>query len=157
MLISNDRISSVNLFRRYEYKYLISPELVDPIRKFLLSYCYMDPFAQKEPDKFYTVQNLYLDSADYRTYWDAQEEAPSRFKLRFRSYGSDPAAWNKFEIKRRLNDVCYKTSVKVRYKTWPEMSIIEVPHTSIKPHRVPIRLFKDSWLLPICSMQSRKC
>ena len=119
MLLSNDSNSSVISFRRYEYKYLISPELMNPIRKFLLSYCYLDPFAHKEPDEFYAVQNLYLDSADYRAYQDAQLEAPSRLKLRIRAYGRDPAALTKFEIKRRFNDVCYKTSVKVCHKTWP--------------------------------------
>jgi hypothetical protein len=113
--------SSVTSFRRHEYKYLIPQSLMEPVRDFILPYCDMDPFAHDEADEFYKVKTLYLDSADHKCYWDLQEEAESRFELRVRAYGRDSGGSVKLEIKRRFNDVCYKTAVKVHEEIWPEL------------------------------------
>jgi hypothetical protein len=106
-------------FPRYEYKYLISPDLMEPIRSFIKPYCDIDPYADRESDKFYTIRTLYLDTADYRTYRDKEGEAPARFKLRVRTYGNDLVGPVKFEVKHRLNDVYLKTSLVVPGEQWP--------------------------------------
>jgi SPX domain protein involved in polyphosphate accumulation len=107
--------------QRYELKYLISPELIDPIISFIRPYCRMDPFSERAKDKYYCIKTLYLDSPDYRTYWDVQEKAASRFKLRIRIYGNDDTGLVKFEIKRRFKDICLKTTVNVHDEMWPEL------------------------------------
>jgi SPX domain protein involved in polyphosphate accumulation len=119
--------NSIISFRRYEFKYLISPSLMEPIRNFIRPYCDMDPYAQEESDEFYTVKTFYLDSADYRSYRDVLEEVPSRFTLRIRAYGKNPGGLVKLEIKRRFNDVCYKASVKVHEKLWPKLFLLQWP------------------------------
>jgi hypothetical protein len=107
--------------QRYEYKYLIHPELIDPIVSFIRPYCRMDPYAEKAKDKYYYIKTLYLDSPDYRTYWDVREEVASRFKLRIRIYGNDDTGLVKFEVKRRFKDICLKTTVTLHDEMWPEL------------------------------------
>ena len=94
---------------------------MEPIRRFIRPYCDLDPYARRETDGFYAVRTLYLDSEDYKTYWDAQEEIPSRFKLRIRTYGRNAESFVKFEIKRHFNDVCYKTSVRANEEIWARL------------------------------------
>lgn len=106
-------------FQRYEYKYIIPSDLMEPIRSFIRPYCDMDPYAERERDKFYTIRTLYLDSAAYRTYWDKVEEVPDRFKLRIRTYGRNSHGPVKFEVKRRFNDIFVKSSVVVPEVAWP--------------------------------------
>lgn len=110
-----------NVFQRYEYKYVIPASLMAPIRAFIRPYCELDSFAGREPQKFYTIRTLYLDSPGYRTYWDKQHEVPVRFKLRIRTYGDGGGGPVKFEIKRRINEVVRKTWLGVPPETWPAL------------------------------------
>jgi hypothetical protein len=123
MLVPHQKHENAFSLQRYEYKYIIPPEMIHPIVSFIRPYCSMDPYSEKAKDNFYPIKSLYLDSPGYMTYWDVREELASRFKLRLRiySYGSDDAGLVKFEIKRRFKDICLKTTVKVRDKTWPEL------------------------------------
>lgn len=107
------------VFQRYEYKYLIPPGLMQPIRGFIRPYCEMDWFAAREREQFYTITSLYFDTEGYKTYWDKEEEVPTRFKLRVRTYGNGCDGPVKFEVKRRFNEVSRKTRVDVPRETWP--------------------------------------
>jgi SPX domain protein involved in polyphosphate accumulation len=109
------------VFQRYEYKYVIPPDLMGSIRSFLRPYCEMDWYAAREEDKFYTITSLYLDTSGYKTYWDKEHEAPTRFKLRIRTYGRRCEGPVKFEVKRRLNEVSRKSWVVVPSNTWPTL------------------------------------
>ena len=90
----------------------------------------MDRFAAREPEKFYTITSLYLDTDGYKTFWDKQSDAPSRFKLRVRTYGDETGGPVKFEIKRFLNEITRKTSVQSRRASGPACSRLP-PGTSI--------------------------
>ena len=103
---------------RHELKYTIAPELMDPIRAFLRPYCRMDEHAAREKEGFYTITCLYLDDDRYRMFWDAEERAPVRAKLRVRGYGEAPHQIVKFEIKRRIDDLVVKSSVTVPGDSW---------------------------------------
>jgi hypothetical protein len=116
---------------RSEYKYVVPPSLVDPIRASLHPYCVLDPFAEREPGGFYLINTLYLDTPDLRLYWDKENEVPDRFKQRIRTYGADADGPVKFEIKRRFNDVYLKTSVFVPRERWPEL--LENPAAAREP------------------------
>jgi SPX domain protein involved in polyphosphate accumulation len=124
MFASQKKHDDAISLQRYEHKYLIHPELIDPIVSFIRPYCRMDPFAQEASDQYYPIKTLYLDSPDYRTYWDAREEVASRFKLRIRVYGDDDSGLVKFEIKRRFKDVCLKTTINLHGETWPELLVL---------------------------------
>lgn len=110
-----------SVFQRYEYKYTIPAGLVAPIRASLQPYCNIDPNAAREPEGFYTITTLYLDSDDYRTFWDKEGEAPQRYKLRVRTYGLEADGPVKFEVKRRFNDVFRKSRVSVPREEWPAL------------------------------------
>jgi hypothetical protein len=104
--------------QRYEYKYLIPPTLIEPIRSFIAPYCVLDPHSERAPENFYTIRTLYLDSAAYKTYWDKIYDVPNRFKLRIRTYGQGTSAPVKFEVKRRFNEVSVKTSLAMPCAGW---------------------------------------
>ncbi len=106
---------------RYEYKYVIPSDLLDPIRSCIAPYCDMDPYAARESGRFYAIRTLYLDSDDYRTFRDKEDDVTHRFKLRVRTYGRDSAGPVKFEVKRRFNDVFLKSSVVVPADDWPRL------------------------------------
>ncbi|MCW5981106.1 MAG: polyphosphate polymerase domain-containing protein [Bryobacteraceae bacterium] len=114
---SNGVVDSV-VFQRYEFKYLIAPEFVEPIRRFIAPYCDMDRFAGRERDRFYTITSLYLDTRGYKSYWDKEHDALARLKLRIRTYGEDSDGPVKFEVKRRFNEVRRKSSVEVPRIGW---------------------------------------
>lgn len=109
------------VFQRYEYKYTIPARLMAPIQAFLRPYCDLDPYAAREPEGFYTITTLYLDSDGYKTFWDKEGEVPHRFKLRVRTYGPQADGPVKFEVKRRFNDVFRKTRVGVPRHGWPSL------------------------------------
>jgi hypothetical protein len=114
-------LRDATVFQRYEYKYTIPARLMAPIRAFLLPYCDLDPYAAREPEGFYTITTLYLDSDGYKTFRDKEEEAPQRYKLRVRTYGAQADGPVKFEIKRRFLDVFRKSRVGVPRKGWPSL------------------------------------
>jgi SPX domain protein involved in polyphosphate accumulation len=119
MFVPHQRYVDAFSLQRYEYKYLIPPELVDPIISFIRPYCSIDPYSARAKDNYYPLKSLYLDSAGYRTYWDVREEVSSRFKLRIRAYDNDDTGLVKFEIKRRFKDIFLKTTVSVHSVAWP--------------------------------------
>lgn len=123
MSVHTRRMPAANgvVFQRYEYKYVIAPGLVEPIRSFLRPYCEMDRYAAREDGKFYTITSLYLDNAALKTYWDKEADVPNRFKLRVRTYGRFADGPVKFEIKRRFNEVSRKTWVEVPRDIWPAL------------------------------------
>lgn len=108
-------------FQRYEYKYVIPAGMLAPICAFIRPYCDMDRYAAREPENFYTISSLYLDTDGYKTFWDKEQEVPVRFKIRVRTYGELADGPVKFEIKRRFNEVSRKTWVEVPRDSWPAL------------------------------------
>jgi hypothetical protein len=99
--------------QRFEIKYLVREETARAIRRFVSCYLRPDEFAATLPDQAYPVHSLYLDSPDLTTYQAVQTGEKNRFKLRIRYY-SDADEVVYFEIKRRTNEVIFKTRAKVR-------------------------------------------
>lgn len=104
---------------RYEFKYLLTPEEVPPIRRFLLRYCLPDTNAYGT--EWYSIRSLYLDTPDYAFYRTSVEKAVERIKLRVRGYttGTGPL---KLEVKRRVGDVVTKTSLNTTPAIWAELT-----------------------------------
>jgi len=108
-------------FQRYEYKYVIPASLREPICSFIRPYCDMDQHAVCEPEKFYTISSLYLDTDSFKTFWDKEQEVPVRYKIRIRTYGERADGPVKFEIKRRFNEISRKSWVEVPRHSWPDL------------------------------------
>src|SRR5687767_5987969 len=99
---------------RYEYKYLLTPDEVPEVRRFLLRYCSADVYAQGA--EWYGIQSLYFDTPTKTFFRASAEQAVERMKLRVRGYstGTGPV---KLEIKKRVGDVVSKSSLVVSRDT----------------------------------------
>ena len=75
-----------SLLERYELKYLIPEDMVEPISKFVEIYCNKDYYSQTNPSGFYTVKNLYFDTPFFLFLKKRQEGAETKFNMRVRKY-----------------------------------------------------------------------
>lgn len=106
-------------FNRYELKYLVPVEQIDPIREELAQRMVRDPYAGPQG---YPVWSTYYDTASLRFYWEKIEGLKFRRKLRIRRYGdvdstvADDAPVS-VEIKQRVNRVTQKRRVMLPYGT----------------------------------------
>jgi VTC domain len=113
MIKSTTEAVSPLILERYELKYLIPLDLVEPISQYAEMYCEMDYYSQIEPEHFYVINSLYFDSDDFKIFNYKQLSQSNRFNLRIRSYGSNPKPPYFFEVKKKSNDVVRKIRGKV--------------------------------------------
>jgi SPX domain protein involved in polyphosphate accumulation len=96
---------------RFECKYMIPRHQVPAIRQWMLMFLAPDRFAMRHPGYVYSINSLYLDSADYELYRTTAVGMKNRFKLRIRCYDDNPATPLFFEIKRRVDRIIRKSRV----------------------------------------------
>lgn len=114
-------LSVIAPLERYEFKYLVTPELMDPIRDAVLPYCSPDPNA-KGRGKSYTITTLYLDSPDFSFYRAKKNRHMDRIKLRIRTYGERADGPVFFEVKRRFKDMVIKHRSRVDRALWQQLA-----------------------------------
>ncbi len=103
-----------SLIHRYELKYTIPMSWIPDIRRFIEPYCVMDKYSQREPDNFYLINNIYLDSPNYLFLNNRLERVENRINMRVRSYGSDSDTPPFFlEIKQKSANVIQKVRCMV--------------------------------------------
>ncbi len=107
-----------SLLERYELKYLIPFEMIDPISKFASVYCSMDNYSLNSEGGFYRVNSLYLDSPDYIFLRMRLEGLENRINMRVRSYGENPEIPYFLEIKQKTAGVVRKYRASVTRKDW---------------------------------------
>lgn len=112
---------------RLEYKYRVDEATAAAVRDYIATYLDPDPNALEATTVGYTVNNLYLDSDDLRTYLDGVSDTRDRFKLRVRSYTEAAAAPLYCEIKRRVNDETIKTRGAVHREALDSLLAGELP------------------------------
>jgi len=105
--------------QRFELKYRVSNTTALAIREFLRSYLVLDEFSEGKPEYSYGNFSLYLDSDDYRLYWDVINGNMNRYKLRLRYYDNLPESPVFFEIKRRTDNAILKKRAAVRREAVP--------------------------------------
>lgn len=113
--------SSPLLFERYELKFLIPEELIDDICEFVEIYCELDPFSAREPDKFYKVNNIYLDSPNYLFLKKRLSGIDHRFNMRIRAYGDNPQFPYFCEVKHKTMGIVKKKRAKISDENWAEL------------------------------------
>ena len=91
---------------RYEFKYVLPRHLRSPLTADLRSFA--TPDAHTDPEGYYTVRSLYLDSLDWGCFFDKAAGLSQRHKLRIRAYVSVDSPTIKFEIKRRQGNKIHK-------------------------------------------------
>ncbi len=113
--------SSPLLFERYELKFLVPIELVDQISEFVEIYCELDPFSSIEPDNYYKVNNIYLDSPNYLFLERRLAGVDHRFNMRIRSYGDTPKFPFFCEVKHKTMGVVKKKRAKIYEDNWADV------------------------------------
>lgn len=107
--------------KRYELKYVIPMEMVEPISKAIEGHCLMDYYSQISHDKFYTINSLYFDTHDYRFLRGKLEGDDPGYSFRVRSYGDLPKPPYFTEIKIKQNDISTKLRAKLNDTSWDEI------------------------------------
>ncbi|SDU46146.1 polyphosphate polymerase domain-containing protein [Desulfobacula phenolica] len=109
------------LLERYELKFLIPTEMIDPISKFASVYCSLDKYALDAPNGYYRVNSIYLDSPEYLFLRRRLEGVQNRFNMRVRSYGDHPELPYFLEIKQKTGGVARKYRAAVTDKDWSKV------------------------------------
>jgi len=111
-MINTVQVEIPQILERYELKYHIPFDLVEPISDFVKPYCSLDRYSEIEENNFYVINNLYLDSVFYTFLKNRLEGAEKRFNMRIRSYGKKPVPPYFFEIKHKEGDIIKKFRAK---------------------------------------------
>ncbi len=98
----------INVFRRYELKYLLTSEQKKKILRTIEPYMQLDKYGRT------TIRNLYLDTPDYRLIRRSIEKPAYKEKIRIRSYSRVERNENVFvELKKKYDRVVYKRRVSL--------------------------------------------
>lgn len=101
---------------RYELKYLLRREQIEPLLDELLQTLQRDPHSNALG--MYPITSLYYDTPDYKAYWDKLDGQRSRRKVRVRVYGDStitPETMAFLEVKQRINKLMRKRRVALPY------------------------------------------
>jgi hypothetical protein len=104
---------------RYELKYLISEAQAVAISEFIKVHMPEDRYSKLQPEGYYPIVSLYLDSEDLTLCKESLSGKKNRFKLRIRSYSDDEQYPTFFEIKRRISNVIMKSRAPARHQDVP--------------------------------------
>ncbi|MBB6450398.1 hypothetical protein HNR44_002381 [Geomicrobium halophilum] len=100
-------MEALEIFQRYELKYLIPYEAYQEITRHLQKRMTFDPYG--DSNGCYNIVSLYFDSADDKIYYETRNKLDFRQKLRLRVYGSaSPESDSFLELKQKYNRVVNK-------------------------------------------------
>lgn len=121
---------------RFEAKYIIPRQLVEPIKDFIRLYCRMDKHCEAAGGTYF-INTLQLDSPALSLHYAKEWEASHRFKLRVRTYGKVPGNAPVFmEIKRKYFDRVIKSRACIPFHQWApgvlERNVNELNLKSVK-------------------------
>ncbi|MDR1328415.1 MAG: polyphosphate polymerase domain-containing protein [Oscillospiraceae bacterium] len=95
-----------NIFKRYEQKYLITPEQAGALHGVLSRHMVPDSYGE------YLVQNLYYDTENWDIIRACADKPPYKEKLRLRCYGvPGPDSEVFLELKKKYAGVVYKRRI----------------------------------------------
>jgi len=133
---------------RYEAKYIIPYQLVQPIQDFIEPFCVPDYNCEAESSE-YIITTLQLDTQDMALFKAKREEALARFKLRIRTYGTEGDQPVFLEIKRKIKDVIVKTRSAISPEMWPYVAesfargqLMDIPFHNREEENNYINFFK---------------
>ena len=128
---------------RFELKYLISEATAVAISECIKPHMPLDRYSKLQPDGFYPIVSLYLDSQDLRLCGDSLTGEKNRFKLRIRSYSDDTQYPTFFEIKRRINTTILKSRAPARHQdVEPLLRGLSLPSQDFRTNREALDQFQ---------------
>lgn len=97
-----------NTFKRYELKYLLTPEQMDRIIGIMGQHMALDKYGRT------VIRNLYFDTDSYRLIRHSMEHPVYKEKLRIRSYGLISENGEAFvELKKKYDHIVYKRRLTI--------------------------------------------
>jgi len=103
---------------RFETKYIIPRQLVEPIKEFIQPYCEMDKHCAEAGGRYF-INTLQMDSPALSLHYAKEWKATHRFKLRARTYGNPPGDAPVFlEIKRKYYERVFKSRACIPFEEW---------------------------------------
>lgn len=104
------------MISRYEYKYLVSNEIIDKIRNEVTQFMELDNFAKQHSNGQYTVRSIYYDSPQFECYKEKQDGVKIRNKYRIRGYDTPSGKSITFlEIKHKDTNCISKSRAPLYY------------------------------------------
>lgn len=103
-------MANQTIFKRYEYKYLLTADQKKDLLAYMETYMKPDTFGRN------TICNLYFDTPDYLLIRRSIEGKVYKEKIRLRTYGraqDDSEAF--IELKKKYKKVVYKRRVRTEY------------------------------------------
>lgn len=92
---------AIEVFNRYESKFLLDKDTYEKIQNRLLDYMELDKYNQE--NGFYTISNIYLDTKDDHLIRNSLSKPKYKEKLRIRAYGAPTADEEVYlEIKKKV-------------------------------------------------------
>jgi hypothetical protein len=101
------------VLERYELKYTIPLDMVEPMCRFIEPYCSLDEYSEKSSDRYYIVNSLYFDTPNFHFFYNKDHECLERFNMRIRSLGETPQPPYFLEIKKKRRDIIKKYRAKI--------------------------------------------
>ena len=80
--------STIQDFRRYEFKYVVDNATADLIRTDSLEFLELDPFLKQSGEDRYSVRSLYFDNPTTEHFYEKIDGLKTRRKYRLRTYTS---------------------------------------------------------------------
>jgi len=115
-------MSTLNVFSRYEIKYLITKEEKTRLLEVMDTHMKPDAFGKS------TICNIYFDTPDKVLIRRSLEKPCYKEKLRLRSYGvSNPESTVFLEIKKKYKGVVYKRRINLDEKTATNYVVGHIP------------------------------
>ena len=128
---------------RYELKYLISEAQAVAISEFIKVHMPEDRYSKLQPEGYYPIVSLYLDSEDLTLCKESLSGKKNRFKLRIRSYSDDEQYPTFFEIKRRISNVIMKSRAPARHQDVPMLlKGLTLPQQDFRTNRQALDQFQ---------------
>lgn len=115
------------LLERYELKYLIPLDMVEPISRDIEGHCTLDYYSRISAQNSYTINSLYFDTPNFMFIRMKQNGAEPSYSFRVRSYGALPRAPYYSEIKFKQNDFSNKMRAKIPDENWAETLTSGIP------------------------------
>ncbi len=103
---------AIEVFNRYEVKYLMDSDTFEKVQQQLIEYMELDEYNKKH--SFYTISNIYYDTIDNHLIRNSLSKPKYKEKLRLRAYGV-PGIEDKvyLEIKKKFNGIVNKRRTKL--------------------------------------------
>ena len=99
------------IFKRYEYKYMLTLEQQMELKELMKQYMIADAFGKS------TICNLYFDTPQYLLIRRSIENHVYKEKIRLRTYGQATPETNAFiELKKKYKKVVYKRRISASYE-----------------------------------------